>query len=102
MEDNKIDLKKVFLGVETYIEVDDRGLEHYKKELYPYLLKYYFEGDTKGVYKFYNLETFEQVFIDHNGNVIDYDVSSKEDIINISEHKVDKGRKNIIRNNKII
>ena len=84
MEDNKIDLKKVFFGVETYIEVDDRGLEHHKKELYPYLLKYYFESDTKGVYKFYNLETFEQLFIDQNGNVLDYDVSSKEDIINIS------------------
>ena len=84
MENNKFDIKKVYFGVETYIEVDDRGINHYRRELYPYLLKHYYECENKGVYKFYNLETFEQLYINQDGNVLDYDVSSKEDIISIS------------------
>ena len=84
MEENIIDLSKVFFGVEEYLEIDDRGLEHNIIEVYPYLLKCYYECENNGIYLFLNLETFEQLYIDYSGNVLDYGYSSKEDIIKIS------------------
>jgi hypothetical protein len=83
MED-KIDLSKVYFGIEQYIEIDDRGREHSKKRLYPYLLLCYFLCDKVKVYKFLNLETFEQVYMHSDGSILDYNLSSKENIINIS------------------